>query len=225
MANRDEFLHRPTAAAHYWEDVPQLFAGRDLQAGGTWMGVSRDGRFGALTNHRDLRRPLVKGPSRGLLVQAALAGGADLRDTTLYAGFNLIHGTLNELRYHSNITGSDVPLESGVHGLSNALLNTPWPKVQRATHVMEQALDGPDGGLVERLFSALLDETTAGDQALPDTGLNVDQERALSSIFIRMPGYGTRASTVLLVDREGEAIFHERTWPTGSTVVERIQMA
>lgn len=225
MANRDEFLHRPTAAAHYWNDVPQLFAGRDLQAGGTWMGLSRDGRFAALTNHRDLSRALVEGPSRGLLVQAALTNGADLRDTAQYAGFNLIHGSLGELRYHSNITGLDVPLERGIHGLSNALLNTPWPKVQRATRSLEQALDGPDGSLVDRLFSALLDETIAGDEGLPATGLSVDQERALSSIFIRTPGYGTRSSTVVLVDREGSAQFHERSWPAGSTVVERIQLA
>lgn len=224
MANRDEFLHRPSAAAHFWEDAPQLFAGRDLQAGGTWMGVSREGRFAALTNYRDLRVPAVEGPSRGLLVRHALEAGVALHDTARYSGFNLLYGGISDLRYHSNITGLDVPLEGGVHGLSNALLNTPWPKVQRAIRALEQALEGPEGELTGRLFAALADETLAAEEALPDTGLSVEQERVLSPIFIRTPGYGTRASTVVLVDGDGVVHFHERSWPRGSMVVERIQL-
>lgn len=225
MANRDEFLHRPTAAAHFWEDAPQLFAGRDLQAGGTWMGISRHGRFAALTNHRDLRIPATEGPSRGLLVRQALEEFTVLGDTACYPGFNLLHGGVMDLRYHSNISGLEVPLGEGVHCLSNALLNTPWPKVQRATRALEQALEGPEAELTGRLFAALADQTPALEEELPNTGLPLEQERALSPIFIRTPGYGTRASTVVLVDRDGLVHYHERSWPHGTTVVERIQLA
>lgn len=220
MANRDEFLDRPAEPAHFWPDAPHLLAGRDLRAGGTWMGITRHGRFAALTNHRDLRRPAVEGPSRGHLVRQALEQHIDQGITTPYAGLNLIHGTVDELHYLNNITPDLTPLAPGIHGLSNALLNTPWPKVQRAKAGLEQVLNGPEDQLINGLFDLLTDEATAPAGQLPDTGLDQAMERALSSIFIRTPGYGTRCSTVVLVDHHGQVHFQERSWPDGHTVVQ-----
>jgi uncharacterized protein with NRDE domain len=224
MANRDEFLDREAEPAHFWADAPHVLAGRDLRAGGTWMGITRQGRFAALTNHRDLRRPLVEGPSRGQLVREALEQDIAPGTTATYAGLNLIHGTVDDLRYLNNITPHHQPLEPGIHGLSNALLNTPWPKVQRATQGMEEVLSGRQDQLIEALFELLSDEATAADEHLPDTGLGLPQERALSSIFIRTPGYGTRCSTVVLVDTNGRVHFQERSWPDGHRVVQEFNM-
>ena len=215
-ANRDEFHERPTAPASWWSDAPHVLAGRDLRAGGTWLGITRQGNFAALTNHRDLRRAPKQGPSRGLLVRTALEGTATLDDTAAYEGFNLLHGPLDALRYHNNIEPTDVALEPGIHGLSNALLNTPWPKVQRAKAAMERALENSDGTLVEDLFALLADPAQGEVGQLPDTGLTASMERALSSVFIDTTGYGTRCSTVLLVDADGRVYFEERTWPTGT---------
>ena len=225
MANRDEFLTRPAEAAHFWPDAPHVLAGRDLQAGGTWMGITRHGRFAALTNHRDLRRPAVDGPSRGHLVRQALEHHIDQGITTPYAGLNLIHGTVEELHYLNNITPDQQPLAPGIHGLSNALLNTPWPKVQRATAGMQQVLTVPDDQLINGLFELLTDEATAPAEQLPDTGLDPAMEHALSSIFIRTPGYGTRCSTVVLVDHTGQVHVQERSWPHGGTVVHEFALA
>jgi uncharacterized protein with NRDE domain len=220
MGTRDEFLDRPAEAAHFWPDAPHLLAGRDLRAGGTWMGITRHGRFAALTNHRDLRRPTVEGPSRGHLVRQALEQDIDRGITSTYAGLNLIHGAVDDLHYLNNITPDRTPLAPGIHGLSNALLNTPWPKVQRAKAGLEQVLNGPEDKLIDGLFDLLTDEATAPEEHLPDTGLTPAMERALSSIFIRTPGYGTRCSTVVLVDHAGHVHFQERSWPHGHTVVQ-----
>lgn len=208
-ANRDEFLERPTAAAHYWTDASHILAGRDLRAGGTWLGITTGGRFAALTNHRDLRKPLIAGPSRGDLVRKALETGIEGIDTSVYEGFNLLHGTMDGLMYHSNIDGARTVLEPGVHGLSNHLLNTPWPKVQRARQRMTDLL-GSDTIDPEDLFQLLGDATPAVDVELPDTGIGLEWERVLSSIHIRAEGYGTRCSTVLLVDRQGAVHFEEK---------------
>lgn len=222
-ANRDEFHERPTAPAHWWPAAPHIFAGRDLRAGGTWLGITRSGRFAALTNYRDLHRPAKQGPSRGQLVRDALDGTLDLPKTDLYEGFNLLHGTMHELRYHNNIVPVDVPLPPGIHGISNALLNTPWPKVERAKETMLHALDRPDVELTDALFALLRDEVRATDERLPDTGLPLDMERAVSPVFIETPGYGTRCSTVVLVDAHGEVRFEERTWPGDGRVRQQFQ--
>lgn len=219
-ANRDEFLDRPTSPAHWWPDATHLLAGRDLRAGGTWMGITRQGRFAALTNHRDLRRPKKEGPSRGLLVRAVLEHTPDLGSSADHEGFNLLYGTVHALHYHSNVELVDRPLAAGIHGLSNAFLNTAWPKVERAKRGLEQALDLPDALLTDALFAFLLDDARPPDDRLPRTGLSMEQERAVSSVFIDTPGYGTRCSTVVLVDHQGIVHFHERTWPGGGTVSE-----
>jgi len=223
-ANRDEFLDRPSEPARFWDDAPHILAGRDLRAGGTWLGLTRHGRFAAITNYRDLRRAPVAGPSRGQLVRGALEGLMDPASTTAYEGFNLLYGPLHALRYHNNIQPVDEPLAPGIHGLSNHYLNTPWPKVQRATTALQALVAGSDDALVEGLFAVLADGTTAPDEQLPDTGLPFPAERAASAIFIHTPGYGTRCSTVVLVDTDGRVRFEERVYPEGTATVRELSV-
>lgn len=218
-ANRDEFRDRPVEPACFWREAPQLLAGRDLQAGGTWMGISLAGRFAAITNYRDLRRGATNGPSRGLLVREALEGSISTDGTERYEGFNLIHGNLDALHYHNNIQPAEELLAPGVHGLSNHFLNTPWPKVERAKEAMRKLLADRDEMLVKGLFELLADGEPAPEEHLPDTGLPRDLERAVSSIHIGGEGYGTRCSTVLLVSSDGRVRFEERSFP-GPTVLE-----
>ncbi|MEO5584354.1 MAG: NRDE family protein [Flavobacteriales bacterium] len=218
-ANRDEFLDRPAEPAHFWKDAPDILAGRDERAGGTWMGITRSGRFAAITNYREMRMNFPVGPSRGLLVREALEHGIDTSTTKAYAGFNLIYGDVDNLRYHNNIEGTDVALTPGIHGLSNHFLDTPWPKVVRAKQKMRMVMDLPDAELPEALFRLLADDAIAPDEVLPDTGLPLEMERAASSIFIQTPGYGTRCSTVVLVDTEGNVRFAERSVKPGGEVM------
>lgn len=172
------------------------------------MGITTSGRFAAVTNYRDLRLPRVEGPSRGVLVRQAMETGFAPENSERYEGFNLLYGTIDRLMYHSNVNGETLDLPPGVHGLSNHLLNTPWPKVLRAkAGLTELVAKGPN---VEDLFNLLADRRHAPDQELPDTGLDPERERALSSIRIEMDGYGTRCSTVVMVDRTGVVTFEER---------------
>ena len=223
-ANRDEFLDRPTAVAQFWPDASHILAGRDLRAGGTWLGITTGGRFAALTNHRDLRKPQISGPSRGALVRMALETGIEGVDTSVYEGFNLLHGTVDELMYHSNVNGARSMLDPGIHGLSNHLLNTPWPKVERARDRMSALLNA-DAVTPENLFLLLSDTTPATEAELPDTGIGPEWERVLSPIHIRTEHYGTRCSTVLLVDREGVLYFEEKSYAPAHHVRERIRIS
>lgn len=218
-ANRDEFRDRPADPAGWWADKPSIFGGRDRLAGGTWLGITRQGRFAAVTNHRDLHLPQRQGPSRGALVVQALEAGIDPQATAVYAGFNLLHGPVNALRYHNNVEPADVPLVPGIHGLSNAFLNTPWPKLQRAVQAMADLLDPRAMPDVDALFHLLADAEPAPDDALPRTGLPLEMERLVSSVMINGADHGTRCSTVLLADAEGHVHFTERTWPGGAEVV------
>lgn len=219
-ANRDEFLDRPTEPAHFWNDALDILAGRDERAGGTWMGITRKGRFAAITNYREMRMSFPAGPSRGLLVREALEYGIDTGKSKAYAGFNLIYGSVEELRYHNNIEGTDAALTPGIHGLSNHLLDTPWPKVVKAKQGIKDLLDLPDADLPEALFRLLANDHIAPDDKLPDTGLPIEMERAASSIFIRTPGYGTRCSTVVLVGKDGKVYFEERNAQTEGQVTK-----
>ncbi|MBK7555806.1 MAG: NRDE family protein [Flavobacteriales bacterium] len=210
-ANRDEFLERPTAAASYWSDEQEILAGRDLLAGGTWLGITRSGRFAAITNHRDLRRGRPSQPlSRGSLVLSALKGEPDLKSADRYDGFNLLFGSALGLRYSNNIDGSLSDVTPGIHGLSNHLLNTPWPKVLKAKSGFRAAIaaEQPEP---EALFNVLLDRSIAPDEQLPDTGIGIERERALSPAFISTTGYGTRCSTVVMFGADGRIRFEERT--------------
>lgn len=209
-ANRDEFLDRPALPAHFWTDAPHILAGRDLKAGGTWLGITSAGRFAALTNYRDLRVTAVSGRSRGALVRSALDGDLSEVDGRAFDGFNLLHGEVDALRYSNNIDGTDVALTPGIHGLSNHLLDTPWPKVVRARECFSEAIKAEEPPM-EDLFALLSDPTRAPDHTLPDTGLDLERERALSSVLIATEGYGTRCSTVVMIGSDGAVRFAERT--------------
>lgn len=216
-ANRDEFYDRPTLAAAAWEDAPEIFAGRDLVGGGTWLGISESGRFAAVTNYRDPKAP--KGTrTRGELVSGFLSSGVstgDYLDTIAsaadeFSGFNLIVGTAGpdgiEAAYFSNREGLIRHLEPGVYGLSNHLLDTPWPKVRRAKEMFSATKADDDNALFD-LFS---DRTLASDDELPDTGIGLERERLLSPIFIETPIYGTRCSTVVRLNAESPPQLVER---------------
>lgn len=217
-ANRDEFFQRAAAPAQWWPEHPDLLAGRDLQAGGTWLGITRSGRFAALTNFRDPARMQHSAPSRGALVRDWLLGQvtvpealADLQRTgSQYNGFNLMLGDGHEFGVYESVPNASHVLGDGIYGLSNHLLDTAWPKVQRAKSRLAAALEHlPDN---RPLLELLRDDAPAADHELPRTGVSDDWERLLSSAFNRAPGYGTRCSTVLCVDRGGQVRFDEWTW-------------
>lgn len=224
-ANRDEFYTRPTAPAEWWADAPDVLAGRDLREGGTWMGVTRGGRVAAVTNYRDPGFAYLEGaPSRGALVADFLRGSVDAeayahglsQRAADYNGFNLLVGDDGGFFYVCNRTDGVRRLEPGIYGLSNALLDTPWPKVVRAKAAMADALAAAEGdGWDAPLWKALADRVIAADDSLPDTGVGTDRERLLSPPFIRTDVYGTRASTVLTITREGEVRFVERSVAPG----------
>jgi len=219
-ANRDEFYVRPAAPLGWWPGAPELLAGRDLQGGGTWMGITLSGRFAALTNFRAPGATNPTAPSRGELVAGFLrdqASPADYlaaitRRAHLYSGFNLLVGDLakRDLRWFSNraeIPAGGMPtLAAGSYGLSNALLDTPWPKVvaKKAGLLACMGAYG-DAPVAQRdaLLALMRDPTTAPDETLPSTGLTLERERALSAAYIRLPNYGTRCTTVLQVDSGG----------------------
>lgn len=220
-ANRDEFHARPAAPAAFWPDAPQVAGGRDLEAGGTWLGITREGRFAAVTNVREPRAtPPPRPASRGELVSRYLTGSehaagflARLPATAAgYRGFNLLAGDLRNLHYFSNRGGAPAPLGPGIHGLSNHLLNTPWPKVTGGCAALAVALERTGGvsPLLESLLALLADETVAPDPHLPDTGVGADRERLLAPRFIRGSDYGTRSSTALVVTGSGEVWLRER---------------
>jgi uncharacterized protein with NRDE domain len=221
-ANRDEFYQRPTAPAGYWRDASQVFAGRDLVHGGSWLGVTTGGRLAALTNYREPHEARRDAPSRGELVSGFLrqdlaAGGYLERlrpKASSYSGFNLLLGDLEGLYHYSNKTDRVLPIPRGIHGVSNHLLDTPWPKVVRGKEALARVV-GAGNFAVEDIFDILADRTPAPDERLPDTGIGLERERLLSSIFIASESYGTRCSTVLLVDRERQATFIERTFESG----------
>jgi uncharacterized protein with NRDE domain len=218
-ANRDEFHRRPTAHAAFWGDAPHVLAGRDLEGGGTWMGVTRSGHVAALTNYRDPARMRRDAPSRGMLVGDYLRnppGDADqverLQQTAAeHNGYNLLFGRVDSLLVFSNVDGRIHSLGPGIHGLSNHLLNSPWPKVERARQGIDEVLTDPGDDPVDRLMALLADRTPAPDASLPDTGVGLAAERALSPIFLQIPamGYGTRSSTVVLVDGRRNLTFVE----------------
>lgn len=224
LGNRDEFHDRASAEAGWWTDAPGVLGGRDLEASGSWLGITRTGRFAVVTN---LREPQGATPqrSRGRLVSDFLTG--DARPATYaetacdegrhYAGFNLICGDPDAVWYASN-RAAPRGLEPGVHALSNATLDRPWPKVARLRARFEAARDAGD----EALFGLLRDRTPALDADLPDTGLGLERERLLSSAFVMSPSYGTRASYLLAIDDAGKARFRERSFdPLASLRDER----
>jgi uncharacterized protein with NRDE domain len=224
-ANRDEFLQRPTAPLDYWKDHPDILAGRDLQQLGTWMGITRTGRFAAITNYRSPTANRDNAPSRGYLVSNYLKGNHSASHYLIsieenshnYSGFNLIVGNTNKLYYYSNQKGRPVNLQPGIHGLSNHLLNTPWPKVQEGKQALSHLLHEYARIEPEQLIELLQNRLYVADEHLPNTGVGLHWERILSPIFITSPAYGTRSSSALLIDTAGNVVFCERTWSTGQS--------
>jgi len=218
-ANRDEFFDRPTAPLAWWKDHPHVLAGRDLQAGGTWMGITDTGRFAAITNYRDPSRIKQDAPTRGALVGDFLCSDTPAQtyleqvrqSAAAYNGFNLIVKDGSGLYYYGNFQDRIQRLCAGVYGLSNHLLDTDWPKVKKTrkglTSLMEQDLVNE-----EAIFALLADRQPAPDHLLPDTGIGLAWERLLSSVFIRSETYGTRSSSVILMEKNGQTRFSEHTF-------------
>jgi uncharacterized protein with NRDE domain len=222
-ANRDEFYDRPTASAEFWADAPTVLAGRDLKAGGTWLGINRRGMLAAVTNYRQGQRENPAPRSRGQLVSDFLAADARAgehiervrREADLYNGFNLLALDSGGLFYFSNREGQVRSLARGIYGLSNHLLDTPWPKVVSGKGALGSLLSGAAADPIPALFALLSDQNRPPDALLPSSGIGPEWERLLSSAFIVSEDYGTRSSTVVLVDRDGGVVFVERTFGPG----------
>jgi uncharacterized protein with NRDE domain len=219
-ANRDEFYDRPTAPATWWSDHPQVYAGRDLKSGGTWMGVTKNGRFAAITNVRNPAEHRDDAPSRGTLVSDFLTGQSSAQSyieqikphAADFNGFNLLVGDHDTLVWYSNKANDDSrngqPLAPGVYGISNGGLDSCWPKVVRAKAQFASLLCqcAPE----DAFFDMLTDTTRASDCRLPKTGVSMELERVLSSVCIESPNYGTRVSTVVKLDAANNAVLYER---------------
>lgn len=212
-ANRDEFHARPTAHAAPWPDAPQVLAGRDLEAGGTWLGITRSGRFAAVTN---VREPGTSqgARSRGWLTKDFLTSNVTPADyvTSIdpeaYSGFNLLVADGETLAYRSNRAGDARSLPPGIYGVSNHLLDTPWPKLETARRSFREALTAlPDE---TGFFDLLADDEIVADEHLPRTGVTLEWERRLSAIFVKSPQYGTRASTLVIRRKDGGGVLIER---------------
>ena len=217
LANRDEFYNRPTAAAQRWEECPELVAGRDLVSGGSWFGA-RGSRWASVTNIREGgQNQGHHHKSRGWLVRDYLLNNLSPADflTTIeatiddFAAFNLLLGDGSELWHFSNRENTAKALAPGIYGLSNHLLDTPWPKVVRAKKSFKRLIGNPNVNY-EDAFSLLADTNRTADSELPETGVPLEWERALSAIFISMPEYGTRCSTFLMTKADGRRQFIER---------------
>ena len=222
-ANRDEFYQRPTAAMHWWPGQ-DILAGRDLEAGGSWLALNRRGQLAAVTNFRELPRQPGQ-TSRGQIpvafVQDALDGEdflSRLLQHDSYAGVNIIAGSLvdNDWYYASNRSPGILPIGDGIHGLSNGLLNSRWPKICNARPVIEQLLQ--QAFTPELWFALLADTTRPDDRQLPDTGVGLDTERLLSSRFIAGDRYGTRSSTLVVTDRQGRVNVFERCFDAQANI-------
>jgi len=221
LANRDEYYDRPSLAAAFWEDLPEIYGGRDLVGGGTWLGVTRRGRFAAVTNYRDPSAPLGS-RTRGELVADFLKSDVSAATyleqiqtrSSEYSGYNLLAGQIgenSELYYYSNREDEIKKLTPGIYGLSNHLLDTPWPKVAKGKSALTASIKTGDISS-SSLFAILADETLAGDDELPSTGIPYEAEKAISATFIKTEGYGTRCSTVLKSGRDCAWSFEEKVF-------------
>ncbi len=229
-ANRDEDHDRPTAAAHWWTEGTDILAGRDLLAGGTWIGITRTGRFAAVTNFRDPGAARADAPSRGSLVRSLLESSVSVADGLAilrkvgaeYNGFCLLFSDGERLGVYESVRGDGRELGPGVFGLSNHLLDTPWPKVTKAKSRLVDALR--DGADRQSVLALLRDETPAPDEQLPRTGVSLQTERLLSSAFIRAADYGTRSSTLISIDRSRRVCFDEWSWNGAGAETGRVAL-
>lgn len=223
-ANRDEFHTRPTASSQFWDQQPELLAGKDLQAGGTWMGVNLFGKVAALTNIRAPGKELAGAITRGNLVLDWLQESSTYTDAekkyrarigakrTSYNGYNLLFGTLKNLYVYNNFEDSFIHLEEGVFGLSNDNLDSPWPKIMKGRNALAKTCQEKGPLDHKALFDILADKQKADDSILPQTGVPLEWERQLSSIFIKGETYGTRSSTILTLDQRNNVSWEERVF-------------
>ena len=227
-ANRDEFFTRPTAQAEFWQTTTgsRILAGKDLQAGGTWLGITASGRFAAVTNIRDPSQAVARPRSRGELTsaflgtrQSATEYGASLADSfSEYAGYNLLLGDGQQLVYVNNMDRTTQVLAPGIYGLSNGRLNSDWPKVTRGRERLAELLASDTPPATDSLLGMMSDSQPAAENELPDTGVPRELEQALSATFIRNPErqYGTRCSTALLMMANGGTRFSEANFDSGA---------
>jgi len=228
-ANRDEFYNRPAKPIDLWPEYPNVLAGKDLTGGGTWLGVTKSGHFAMLTNYRDMAHIKKNAPTRGKLVLDYLAGEFDAAkylqalnaSAGIYNGYNILLGTLDDPWYYSNQNHNLVRLGTGLYGLSNALLDSKWPKVEKGKEKFKKIIE-QDSLDIEALFGFMSDKTLAPDDKLPDTGIGYEKEKLLSSMFIDFPGYGTRNTTILIKDKDDNVQIIERTYsPTDDSALQQ----
>lgn len=225
-ANRDEFYARPTDPMQFWKDEPDILAGRDCKHGGTWMGITRAGRLAAITNYRDPASVKEDAPSRGALVADYLKGhqlpGRYLSDVAenghRYNGFNLMVGDHEEIFYYSNQGDGIRAMGPGIYGISNRLLDTPWPKVIKGKAELAKIVEKQTAVEADRLFQLMADRSLPPDRDLPDTGVGLEKERMLSPLFIASDDYGTRCTSIVLWDNSNTIEIWERTYFLGNTV-------
>ncbi len=219
-ANRDEFYNRPTQPLSFWNTSPGLIGGRDLQNGGTWLGMTPEGRWAAITNYREPHAQLDNAPSRGFLITNYLKNSiptdsylAHLQaDAYQYNGFNLLLGSENDLFYFSNRKDRWLKMTSGIYGLSNRFLDSPWPKLKSGKSKMAQLIQHQKKLHADDFFEILADRTYPPLNELPETGVGLEWERILSPIFITSEAYGTRSSSVIFIKRNGTICFSEKTF-------------
>ena len=234
-ANRDEFFSRPTEDAHFWADsgdVPSLLAGKDMTQGGTWLGLTREGRFAAVTNIRT-SNPESGRRSRGHLTREYLLGTKEPQDymeglaehSQEYSGFNLLVGDRESLFYLNNHDGEVKSLSPGLYGLSNGLIDSDWPKVHKTKAAVETLLGSDEEVTTDRLTAIMSSREKAPDEELPETGVPLELERALSSSFINNPerGYGTRCTSAIVIDQRQRVGFSEQNFGAdGNSISRRI---
>ncbi|MFT6267557.1 MAG: hypothetical protein ACJAVV_000355 [Alphaproteobacteria bacterium] len=219
-ANRDEFHLRPTQTSHFWPKQDDILAGKDLLAGGTWMGINKKGDLAALTNIRAPGKERENALSRGELVTNFLLPSTNKGDYLNnlknshfdYNGYNLLFGNITQLQVYNSFDNTSFELEEGVYGLSNASLDSPWPKLDVGKSALAHYCQHAGKVSFEHLFELLGNSSPANDEDLPDTGIPIEWEKMLSSIFIQSPDYGTRSSTVLLIDNDQQVYWEERTF-------------
>lgn len=223
--NRDEFYERPTRPMHRWDTSPAIWAGRDEKAGGTWFGVNEQGTVAALTNIRDKRSIKPNAPSRGEIVPALLTDKSPLADRLAlldkkapeYNGFNILLGNRHELYHYNSQSRRMAPVKPGVHAISNASLNTAWPKVEQAEKKMRELLKNGIATDSSALFGLMNDRTTYPLDKLPETGLDDEMEIAVSAAFIEAGDYGTRSTTVMKIGSNNRIELLERSFDTENT--------
>jgi uncharacterized protein with NRDE domain len=231
IANRDEYHQRPTAKLHRWPDS-NIIAGRDLEANGSWLGVNERGSIAALTNIRGAQYQKTSPPSRGQLITDYLTfEGSDQefsqqlqQQANSYSGFNLLFGNPEHLYAFNNVKGTIEPLSDGIHGLSNAALNDPWPKIQRGIDQLTHYLTHTETPQPAELVALMQNKQTAPDHALPQTGIDLELERLLAPIFIVSEQYGTRSSSILLFDQQQQLRFIEYSYDNAGTIIYQIEI-